>query len=446
MYENIIYILLLFIVITFAFIVIMMLKGYLLYLKSGGRKKIRDSIKNIEKKEDYTGIEHISPILLFITLALEDHLFFAHEGINLKMIRAAFKMNLRARRIIMGGSTITQQLAKNLLFDFKKSYVRKIAELFAVRVIEKEYSKEKILEVYLNCIEFGNGNWNIKAACNYYIHTSPLDVELNEMISLISILPSPKNYDPVNNKDKLFLSKTNSVNNLERKKYIRVQDAEKIRKSGLFENIISDKQTESFYKEIYLNALRYASANKCGLKVDIDSQMAKKICNGSFSSKGLAEYVKACHKDLHTAYMWGGMMDYITEDFIKVITRRYPSWYAKKEKYSSLVNRDVYGCDCSGLIKSYLFGGINHPDYDDLYDLNSSMLLSVSDIKGKIDSLPDVEGICLHMPGHVGVYIGNGQVIECTDSVDFGNGVVKTYVCDRPWTDWFYCPFIKYGE
>ncbi|MEA4971531.1 MAG: transglycosylase domain-containing protein [Candidatus Pelethousia sp.] len=419
----------------------------MLYIRSGGRERIKEKIKSIEARQDYIKLENISPTLVFITLALEDDAFFSHRGVNPESLRAAFKTNIKARQIVMGGSTLTQQLAKNLLFDFNKAYTRKIAELFAVKVIEGEYSKEKILEIYLNCIEYGNGNWCIKSACSHYSDMSPFEIELQQVVSLISLLPSPKKYDPVTDRDKFMAARSLAVDVLEKKKYIRPKEGNRIRVSEPFEKEAFDPDTERFYREIYRNALRVASSNKAKLKVEVNSVLAEKILNKKFLSNELSQYAEHCHKNVNTRYMWGGIMDYITKNVVETLLKRYPSWYQDNEgHYRGLVESGAYGCDCSGLIKSYLFGGSGRPGYEEFYDLNSKMLLSISDRKGKIDVLPEVKGICLYMPGHVGIYAGNGQVVECTNNISFGDGVVQTNIGDRLWTDWFYCPFIKYEE
>ena len=115
-------------------------------------------------------------------------------------------------------------------------------------------------------------------------------------------------------------------------------------------------------------------------------------------------------------------------------------------KLKKCIDKNVRGFDCSGLIKNYMMGGLIEYKYDNSIDMNSEMMLEKSIKKGTIDTLPEVRGICLYMPGHVGIYVGNGFVIESTSNKKFGDGVCKTKISDRKWTHWFYCPTITYED
>lgn len=165
----------------------------------------------------------------------------------------------------------------------------------------------------------------------------------------------------------------------------------------------------------------------------------------AFTAKGLVDYCKEA-LDKKTVYMWGGLMKKVTNDFIAYKKIQYPTYYdSKRVRYlQGLVDLNYYGCDCIGMIKSYLFGGFGSPKYKVNWDTNCSGMYNKATVKGKIDTLPEREGVILYMKGHVGVYIGNGECIECTLG-DYGDGVVKSKVKGRGWTDWFECPWIDYG-
>lgn len=164
-----------------------------------------------------------------------------------------------------------------------------------------------------------------------------------------------------------------------------------------------------------------------------------------YTNKGLKEYCESILKET-TLYMWGGLMKPITKSYITAKKKQYPDRYS--DERCDILNNFIgrgYGCDCVGLIKSYYFGGIGSPKYKADQDHNTNGMLNNAPKKGDIKSLPDVVGVGVYMPGHVGVYIGNGYVIECTLS-EFGDGVVKTKLSDRKWDQWFYVPYIEYEE
>lgn len=164
-----------------------------------------------------------------------------------------------------------------------------------------------------------------------------------------------------------------------------------------------------------------------------------------FSAKGLVKYCKDA-LNIKTVYMWGGLMKTVTQVFIDYKKKQYPAYYSA-DRVAQLQAKigNYYGCDCVGLIKSYLFGGLNSPKYKSKWDTNTRGMYSVSKTKGTIDTLPEKEGLILYMKGHVGVYIGNGEAIECTLG-KYGDGVVKTKVAGRGWTHWLMLPWIDYED
>jgi len=289
----------------------MVLRGYRMYFRSGGKRKIIEQINYLESSEGYITLEHISPLILFVTMALEDRVFFLHKGINIHTIKKALAINIKNRRLVMGGSTITQQLGKNLLFNFHKSFTRKFAELFAVWFLEKNYSKEKILEIYLNCIQYGENKIGIHAACQYYFGKLPHEVKLGQAITLALILPSPNNYSPVINPDRYYKVRANTIDFLNKLNYIDDMACSRLRESDYLAEDLFHEEIERFYKEIFKNAIRAAKANKAVLRVEIDSLVAQKILGGQITSKGLVAHAYDCCRNLKTSYVWGGMMPYM---------------------------------------------------------------------------------------------------------------------------------------
>ncbi len=165
----------------------------------------------------------------------------------------------------------------------------------------------------------------------------------------------------------------------------------------------------------------------------------------SKTSADLAQHARVCLK-MPTVYLWGGLGEIITEEIIETLKKAYPKVYTPEhcEELKKCIGHNIRGFDCSGLIKNFVMGGLSHFQYDSAMDLNSGMMLDAADQSETIDSLPEQAGICLYMPGHVGIYMGNQDVIESTSNPKFGNGVIKTKLSDRKWTHWFHCPGIDY--
>ena len=150
-------------------------------------------------EKEWISLNNISDNLIKTTINIEDKRFYEHKGVDiLRIIKAAFN-NLKKGKIIEGASTITQQYAKNLYLDFDKTFKRKLNELWYTIQIETHYSKDEILEGYLNTINYGHGNYGIKNASNFYFNKDPKDLTLAESVILANIPKSPTNYSPINN-------------------------------------------------------------------------------------------------------------------------------------------------------------------------------------------------------------------------------------------------------
>lgn len=151
-----------------------------------------------------------------------------------------------------------------------------------------------------------------------------------------------------------------------------------------------------------------------------------------------------------TLYLWGGLGTEITAPLLKWLQKKYPDHYpaAKLNAYATLIDTGYIGCDCSGLLKNFLFGGPEHFQYNPKRDYNSSHFYEHALIKGPLKnswrSMPEIPGICLYMDGHIGLYIGDGEVIESTNNPRFGNGVIKSNIDDRNWLCWSLCPHVSY--
>ncbi|WP_346935439.1 biosynthetic peptidoglycan transglycosylase [Clostridium sp.] len=168
--------------------------GYSLYRAATSEIGVQEKINSIRSSEDYTTIDGISKDFLDAIVSVEDHRFYNHNGIDLIAIGRSVISNIDAGKIVMGGSTITQQLAKNLFFTHEQKLERKIAEVFVVRELEKNYSKKEILELYVNVIYYGDGYSGIKQASRGYFNTSPSEITLSQSLLLAGLPQSPENY------------------------------------------------------------------------------------------------------------------------------------------------------------------------------------------------------------------------------------------------------------
>lgn len=152
-------------------------------------------------KNEGIKIEAVPDHVKNAVIAIEDHRFYEHSGVDLVGISRAFVQNIKAGSIVEGGSTITQQLTKNALLSSEKTYKRKLEEFFLAREIEKQYSKDEIMQMYLNRIYFGNGSWGIKEAAMGYFGKDVKDLSISEAALLAGLIKAPSALDPHKNYD-----------------------------------------------------------------------------------------------------------------------------------------------------------------------------------------------------------------------------------------------------
>jgi monofunctional biosynthetic peptidoglycan transglycosylase len=153
--------------------------------------------KEMHSSHDWVPIEKISPNLQKAVIASEDDLFLTHHGFNFKAMFKAYKNNKKGKRL-KGGSTISQQTAKNVFLWQGRSYLRKGLEAYFTVLIELLWSKERIMEVYLNSIEMGDGVYGAQAATQHYYHKDAASLTKYEAAGIAAILPNPFRFKPVN--------------------------------------------------------------------------------------------------------------------------------------------------------------------------------------------------------------------------------------------------------
>lgn len=150
-------------------------------------------------RHQWVPYQRISVHLKRAVVAAEDAKFATHNGFDWEGIQKAYEKNLREGEIVAGGSTITQQLAKNLFFSGKRTWWRKAQEAVVALMLETVMSKRRILEIYLNVIEWGDGVFGAEAAARYHYGTTAAALSPEQAARLAAVVPSPRRYGPGSN-------------------------------------------------------------------------------------------------------------------------------------------------------------------------------------------------------------------------------------------------------
>src|SRR3989338_10147386 len=148
------------------------------------------------KNSAWVPLSQISSYLITAVVASEDDAFFQHKGFDIDELQDAIKTDIEKKRFARGASTITMQLARNLYLTKEKTLTRKLKEAYLTYRLEKVLTKKRILELYLNMVEWGPGIYGIGEASEYYFGKSPLELNLKEATLLAVILPNPRYYNP----------------------------------------------------------------------------------------------------------------------------------------------------------------------------------------------------------------------------------------------------------
>jgi monofunctional glycosyltransferase len=156
------------------------------------KAELRDAGKDDRIEWKWVPYGRISPSLRRSVLVAEDDSFYEHGGVDVDAMREAFERNWKSHKITHGGSTITQQLAKNLYLSPSRNPLRKIKEYFLAQSLEKHLTKKRILEIYLNVVEMGERVYGAEAASRYYFHKSASDLSAREAALLAGCLPNPR--------------------------------------------------------------------------------------------------------------------------------------------------------------------------------------------------------------------------------------------------------------
>ncbi len=170
--------------------------GYRMYRDVVDTTDISALVEEIRSRDTYTELSDLPDLYINGVVAVEDGRFYSHSGIDIISILRALFRNIIAMDVKAGGSTITQQTAKNLFFTNEKKLERKVAEVFMVDRLEDMYSKDEILEIYVNIIDFGCGYSGIYEAAVGYYGKEPSELDASECAMLIGIPNAPHHYSP----------------------------------------------------------------------------------------------------------------------------------------------------------------------------------------------------------------------------------------------------------
>ena len=203
-------------------------KGHKIYKDVLKKTSVADKVTQIKSQENYTELKDLPDFYKNAVIAVEDRRFYKHGPIDPIAIARAVFVNIKSWKLQEGGSTITQQLAKNIYFTQEKSALRKVAEIYMAYEIERNCDKDTILELYLNTSYFGDGYYCVNDASEGYYGKEPKDMNRNEASMLAGIPNAPSAYCPTKH---LNLAKQRQVQVLDKMvkyKFITEQDKTEI--------------------------------------------------------------------------------------------------------------------------------------------------------------------------------------------------------------------------
>jgi len=213
------------------------------------------------EKRYWVPLKDISPDLVKATISIEDRNFYAHRGFDYKRIAGALLADLKAMSKVQGASTITQQYARNLYLSHDKTWERKLTEAFYTLRLEMNYSKNEILEGYLNTIYYGSGAYGVQTASQYYFGKDARDLTLGEASMLAGIPKGPSYYSPLTNEERANSRQQTILTAMETKGYIDQEEAKAAAAEKL--TLVGKHPTESLGKAPYFqdavqNELKYS--------------------------------------------------------------------------------------------------------------------------------------------------------------------------------------------
>jgi penicillin-binding protein 1A len=248
------------------------------------------------QKRNFVELDKIPYYMQEAVVASEDQRFYDHWGLSLRSVARAVVVNTLSLSYRQGFSTLTQQLARNLYksIGFEDSLIRKLKEVITAIQIERTYTKDEILEMYLNTVHFGHGTYGVEAATKQYFGKESIDLTLDEAALLVGLLPAPRNYSPINHPDKALRRRNTVLRLMKEQEYIdqgkyeenRTKTLESIQdepKRGLapyfteYIRRILEKEDETLGINIYRDGLKIYTTLNTRLQAVAEDAMAKSI-------------------------------------------------------------------------------------------------------------------------------------------------------------------------
>ena len=224
-FRKIFIILLILLIIIASFL---FLYGYSYYSSTLKEKPLLTRVEEVTSKENYTSFDNLSEYYIDAVIAVEDHRYYDHGAVDFIGIARALWSNIRAGELREGGSTITQQVAKNIIFSQEETLKRKLGEIFGAYDLEKNYSKQEIFALYVNTAYFGDGYYGIYDASMGYYNKEPKDLNLDEASMLAGVPNAPSVYAPTVNPDLANERQAHVLKTMVENGYISQEQADEI--------------------------------------------------------------------------------------------------------------------------------------------------------------------------------------------------------------------------
>ena len=208
---------------------IVALSGYAYYSSKLKEKPLVTRVQEITNQENFVKFSDMSTYYRNAVISVEDHRYYDHGPVDFIAIGRAFFTNVKNGKLQEGGSTITQQVAKNVIFSQEQTWLRKVGEIFAAYDLEKNYTKNEIFELYVNTAYFGDGYYGIYDASYGYYNKAPKDLNLDESTMLAGVPNAPSVYSPSVNPDLAKKRQYHVINTMIEYGYITNEEANSIK-------------------------------------------------------------------------------------------------------------------------------------------------------------------------------------------------------------------------